>query len=126
MLNNTRIETAKPGPKPFKLSDEKGLYLLVQLSGHRSWRFKYRFGPHTKGTAGKLRKDGTPGKPPRAEKMLSLAPTLMCHSREPARSAMKPDSCSRMALILPLSGRPRNTRGGCCRSRPSKPSPRHG
>jgi hypothetical protein len=29
-LNNVRIEAAKPRSKPYKLGDEKGLYLLVQ------------------------------------------------------------------------------------------------
>ena len=28
---------------PYKLSDEKGLYLLVQTSGGKLWRFDYRF-----------------------------------------------------------------------------------
>lgn len=59
-LNNVRIESAKPRPKPYKLGDEKGLYLLVQPTGQKWWRLKYRFG---------ARKDGKPGQ---AEKMLSL------------------------------------------------------
>lgn len=29
---------------PYKLADEKGLYLFVQTSGGRLWRFDYRFG----------------------------------------------------------------------------------
>ena len=28
---------------PYKLSDEKGLYLFIQPSGGRLWRFDYRF-----------------------------------------------------------------------------------
>ena len=28
---------------PYKLSDEKGLYLLVQTSGGKLWRFDFRF-----------------------------------------------------------------------------------
>jgi integrase len=59
-LNNVRIESAKPSGKPYKLADEKGLYLLVQPTGHKWWRLKYRFGS---------RKDGRPGK---AEKVLAL------------------------------------------------------
>lgn len=41
-LNDVAIRAAKPGPKPIKLSDERGLFLLVQPSGGRLWRLKYR------------------------------------------------------------------------------------
>ena len=44
MLTNTQIRNAKPGEKPIRLSDEKGLYLEVAPSGGKWWRFKYRFG----------------------------------------------------------------------------------
>jgi integrase len=33
----------KPGPKPKKLADGQGLYLLVTPKGGKWWRFKYRF-----------------------------------------------------------------------------------
>lgn len=59
-LTNVRIEGAKPRSKPYKLADEKGLYLIVQPTGKKWWRLKYRFGP---------RKDGKPGQ---AEKSISL------------------------------------------------------
>ena len=42
-LTDTAIRKAKPGPKPVKLADERGLFLLVQPSGGRWWRFRYRF-----------------------------------------------------------------------------------
>ncbi|GAA0218646.1 tyrosine-type recombinase/integrase [Castellaniella daejeonensis] len=42
-LSETAIKTAKPGEKPRKLSDEKGLYLLLRPNGGRWWRFDYRF-----------------------------------------------------------------------------------
>lgn len=42
MLNDTAIRKAKPGPKPRKLSDERGLFLLVTPSGSKLWRLKYR------------------------------------------------------------------------------------
>lgn len=35
---------AKPGTKPIKLFDSGGLFLLVQPSGGKWWRLKYRFG----------------------------------------------------------------------------------
>ncbi len=41
-LTDTAIKTAKPGAKPYKLFDEKGLYLLVNPRGARLWRLKYR------------------------------------------------------------------------------------
>ena len=41
-LTNTAIIKAKPGPKPIKLSDERGLYLLLNPNGARLWRWKYR------------------------------------------------------------------------------------
>lgn len=44
MLTAPEIRNAKPGDKPYKLSDEKGLYLLVVPTGGKLWRMKYRFG----------------------------------------------------------------------------------
>jgi integrase len=41
-LTDTAIKKAKPGPKPIKLSDERGLYLLVTEKGSKLWRWKYR------------------------------------------------------------------------------------
>lgn len=43
MLSDTAIRTAKPGPKPRRLYDEKGLYIEVSPKGGKWWRFKYRF-----------------------------------------------------------------------------------
>ena len=37
------IHDTKPKEKPYKLADEKGLFLLVKPSGSKYWRFKYRF-----------------------------------------------------------------------------------
>ena len=41
-LSNTTIRNAKPQAKPYKLTDEKGLFLLVQPSGGMLWRYKFR------------------------------------------------------------------------------------
>ena len=41
-LTDTTIRKAKLGPKPWKLADEKGLYLLVNPNGSKLWRFKFR------------------------------------------------------------------------------------
>lgn len=43
-LSDMKVKTAKPKDKPFKLSDNDGLYLLVTEKGGKWWRFKYRFG----------------------------------------------------------------------------------
>ena len=43
-LNDPKCRNAKPASKPYKLADEKGLYLLVQASGSKLWRFNYRHG----------------------------------------------------------------------------------
>jgi integrase len=43
MLTHAALRQAKPDTKPYKLADEKGLYLLVKPSGARYWRLKYRF-----------------------------------------------------------------------------------
>lgn len=43
-LSDTAIRTAKPADKPYKLSDDKGLFLLIQPNGSKYWRQKYRFG----------------------------------------------------------------------------------
>lgn len=42
MLTDASIRKAKPGSKPFKLFDERGLFLLVHPTGGRWWRLKYR------------------------------------------------------------------------------------
>ncbi|MDQ2076082.1 integrase arm-type DNA-binding domain-containing protein [Marinimicrobium sp. ABcell2] len=43
-LADTRVKKAKPAEKDYKLSDEKGLYLLVKANGRKYWRLKYRLG----------------------------------------------------------------------------------
>lgn len=44
MLTELDCEAALPLEKPFKLADEKGLFLLVNPKGAKYWRMKYRFG----------------------------------------------------------------------------------
>lgn len=43
MLTDPLIRAAKPCDRPYKLSDEKGLVLLITPGGSRLWRFRYRF-----------------------------------------------------------------------------------
>lgn len=41
-LTNATIKNARPRAKDWKLSDEKGLYLLVKPTGSKLWRMKFR------------------------------------------------------------------------------------
>ena len=43
-LTDTAIRAAKPKAKPYKLGDALGLFLLMQPSGGKLWRLKYRIG----------------------------------------------------------------------------------
>lgn len=38
------FRNAKPKDKPYKIADEKGLFMYVTTQGSKYWRFKYRFG----------------------------------------------------------------------------------
>jgi integrase len=42
-LTDTAVKNAKPGGKPFKLTDEKSLYLYIMPAGGKLWRMQYRF-----------------------------------------------------------------------------------
>ena len=41
-LTNAAVKNAKPETKPFKVSDQHGLFLLVKPSGSKLWQYKYR------------------------------------------------------------------------------------
>lgn len=43
-LTNIEIKNAKPDTKPYKMTDGGGLFLLVQPTGSKWWRYKYRYG----------------------------------------------------------------------------------
>src|SRR5688572_22852715 len=47
-LTEATLRAAKPKEKPYKLFDEKGLFLLVKPSGSRLWRYKYSYGGREK------------------------------------------------------------------------------
>jgi integrase len=44
MLTETEIRTARPRERPYKVFDERGLYMIVTPDGGRWWRFKYALG----------------------------------------------------------------------------------
>ncbi|WP_447726636.1 tyrosine-type recombinase/integrase [Sphingomonas koreensis] len=60
-LTATALKNAKPKAKPYKLADEKGLFVTVSPSGGMLWRWKYR-----------VDGVGADGQPKRIEKLLSL------------------------------------------------------
>jgi hypothetical protein len=43
-LKAMQVKDSKSKEKPYKLSDGKGLYLLINPNGSKYWRLKYRFG----------------------------------------------------------------------------------
>jgi hypothetical protein len=49
MLTDDTICALPTSAKPQRLSDEKGLYLLMTPGGARLWRFRYRFPPRSSG-----------------------------------------------------------------------------
>lgn len=44
MLTQLKITSAKPMGKPYNLADGQGLVLIVQTTGSKLWRFRYRYG----------------------------------------------------------------------------------
>ena len=47
-LTDAAIKNAKPTDKPYKMQDEKGMYLLVNPNGSKYFRYNYRFGDKRK------------------------------------------------------------------------------
>src|ERR1700733_1776989 len=42
-LSDAKARNAKPRPKPYKMSDGEGLFLVVMPSGSKYWRLRYFF-----------------------------------------------------------------------------------
>jgi integrase len=42
-LTDAKVRTAKPKDKPYKLTDERGMYLYIAPGGGKLWRFNYAF-----------------------------------------------------------------------------------
>jgi len=97
-LTDTAVRNAKPGERPVKMYDERGLFLIVTPAGGKWWRFRYSFDGKEKllslGTypdvslkdareareaARKLIAQGTdPGADRKADKAAKLALTANC------------------------------------------------
>ena len=44
LLSDIAVKNAKPKDKAYKMTDGRGMFLLVAPTGGKSWRYKYRFG----------------------------------------------------------------------------------
>ena len=86
MLTDTRIRSAKPREKSYKISDALGLYLLVSSSGAKLWYLRYRL----KGKENRL-----------AFGLWPLASGLRLHWQKPVKNAMLHASCSLQAHPFP-------------------------
>lgn len=80
-LSDLKVRNAKPASKPYKLTDERGLYLLVQPSGSKLWRFNYRFLGKQKTAALGVYPDVLLGK---AREKLRAARSLLADGIDPA------------------------------------------
>lgn len=111
-LNDTAIRNAKPGEKPTKMFDERGLFLLVTPSEGKWWRLRYKFDGKEKllslGTypdvplAGHTQKDPVTGKPQKfkgARDLRDEARELLAQGIDPGenRKAIKAAKVDRAA-----------------------------
>lgn len=44
MLTDKQIRAAKPQAKPFKITDDRGLHLMISPAGGKLWRYRYEIG----------------------------------------------------------------------------------
>ncbi|MPT23022.1 MAG: DUF4102 domain-containing protein [Starkeya sp.] len=105
-LTDTAIRNAKPQAKPYKLTDEKGLFLLVQPSGGKLWRFKFRVdGRDEKGQPKRVEKKVGFGTYPdqRDQGVRPLAEVYRTRCHHHARARPDPDHGQPSALASPTS-----------------------
>jgi len=57
-LTALAVRRAKPRISPYKLFDERGLFLLVNPKGSKLWRFKYHYGNKEKQLSGDRQDNG--------------------------------------------------------------------
>ncbi|UNC14059.1 tyrosine-type recombinase/integrase [Acidiphilium multivorum] len=88
-LTDTAIRNAKPKDKAYKVADSQGLYLLVNPSGSKLWRVKYRMN----GTERKLSLGAYP------EITLAEARTARDAARKQLAHAIDPNTAKRQARI---------------------------
>jgi len=102
-LSDTRIRLVKPEAKPFKLTDERSLFLLVNPNGSKLWRFKYHIdGIDSHGRAAKVEKALALGSYPdvslkRARQLRDEARELIAMGHDPAHERKKAKAASRIS-----------------------------
>ncbi len=89
-LTDISIRALVHGDKPIKKTDEKGLFLLLQPSGGKLWRFKYRFN-------GKEKKLGLGRYPDASLMALALDQTSAAALAQPAYSMAGPSLAACLA-----------------------------
>jgi integrase len=93
-LSDIAIRNAKPRLKPFKLGDSLGLFLLVQPSGGKLWRLKYRVeGREKKLAIGTYPEIGLSD----ARKRRDEARELIALGKDPSREKQRDKARSRIA-----------------------------
>ena len=89
-LTELKCKNAKPAQKPYKISDEKGLYMEIMPNGGKYWRMKYRF-------AGKEKRLAFGVYP---EVTLSKARSLCLEARELLRQEIDPSQAKKEKTAL--------------------------
>jgi hypothetical protein len=102
MLTDILIKGFKPRAKPYKVADEKGLFLLVKPNGSKLWRFKYYLsgierGPLALGVYPEITLKRARDKRDAARAMLdqNIDPELIAERRSWQRSARTRERISR-------------------------------
>ena len=85
-LTDVSIRKAKAGPKPYKMGDSSGLFLLVQPSGGKLWRMKYRVdGREKKLAIGRYPEIGLA----EARRRRDAAREHLAHGKDPSREKQR-------------------------------------
>lgn len=92
-LTDVAIRSAKPGEKPIKLSDGKGMFLLVTPAGGKLWRLKYRLDGREKLLAMGAYPEVSLSD---ARKRREDARALLAHGKDPSREKQKDKLRSRI------------------------------
>lgn len=108
-LTATTLRSAKPKAAPYKLADEKGLFLLVQPSGGMLWRMKYRVDGHDdEGNAKRIEKKLSLGTYPDvgladARERRDAARRLLAQGKDPADEKRREKHAKKIGAVNTFS-----------------------
>ena len=102
-LTAPAINAAKPKPKPYKVTDELGLYLLVMPTGGRLWRMNYRFASKQRTLAFGNFPDLSLAK---ARELRAAAREALALGRDPAEERKAKERETKASKLLPVSWAP--------------------